>query len=635
VLTTAARTPPGKPGHIGRDGIWAIRLFALTGMRRDEVRDLRWECVDWRQRMLRLTDSKTGKRDVVVSDEVMDLLGTIGQAKGNPRRGLVVCSKSWRRWLEACVSRCDWCSEHRVVTECRAGLHRRGGAARPRGVDERLWSSHAERLWYLAPMLKSPKGAILMMTEERFQEVQYDLGVKGAFTEVVPLSRFSGPRNALVAIIVGAKVVAAAAFHATGHRVTELRRVRIHSLVKLNLPLGKVLESLPVRSPAQPDRIMDVIYRSGGFLSKEAWPDFWNAIRSLTTGKRALDALEQIVFHAEDEMETRTAEVHRLERDAIGLASEIAGFNRAAILGQLPLAAPRVPSSAIQTLAQGASIEDTFISYDARRFPNFDRIIHDDPHGVVTLSNKKGEALHILNVNRTATETATGVDLVYFAESFSSAVLIQYKLFNYGDNLDRKSNKAYYRLQASDDDQCRKMQKVQQMLHAPDERRLLDYRIGAESVFYKLCHRCAPDSQADLVPGIYFSVEHWERLLGDPISTGVRGAPRAIGYENSDRHLNNTEFTSLVRSGWIGSRATPPERLQQIIDELLAEKKSVTVAYKQNAAKRTPPSGACSPKSRPKKGKGDAAAVPEAGTEPEGAALQMFDLEPVPKARPR
>ena len=94
VLMTAARTPPGKPGHIGRDGIWAIRLLALTGMRRDEIRDLRWESVDWRQKMLRLPDSKTGKRDVVVSDEVMELLGTIGQAKGNPRRGLVVCSKT-------------------------------------------------------------------------------------------------------------------------------------------------------------------------------------------------------------------------------------------------------------------------------------------------------------------------------------------------------------------------------------------------------------------------------------------------------------------------------------------------------------------------------------------------------------
>ena len=94
VLMTAERTPPGRHGHIGREAIAAVRLLALTGMRRDEVRDLRWEQVDWRQKMLRLPDSKTGKRDVVVSDEVMDLLGRIAQAKGNPRRGLVVCSRS-------------------------------------------------------------------------------------------------------------------------------------------------------------------------------------------------------------------------------------------------------------------------------------------------------------------------------------------------------------------------------------------------------------------------------------------------------------------------------------------------------------------------------------------------------------
>jgi integrase len=93
VLVAAERIPLGKKGHIGPDGIAAIRLLILTGMRRDEIRDLRWEHVDWRRSMLRLADSKTGKRDVIVSDEVMDLLGRLAQAKGNPRHGLVVCSR--------------------------------------------------------------------------------------------------------------------------------------------------------------------------------------------------------------------------------------------------------------------------------------------------------------------------------------------------------------------------------------------------------------------------------------------------------------------------------------------------------------------------------------------------------------
>jgi integrase len=75
----------------------AIRLLALTGMRRDEVLNLTWPQVDWRQGMLRLPDSKTGKRDVVVSDEVLALLREIADAKGNPKNGRVVCSRTGQK----------------------------------------------------------------------------------------------------------------------------------------------------------------------------------------------------------------------------------------------------------------------------------------------------------------------------------------------------------------------------------------------------------------------------------------------------------------------------------------------------------------------------------------------------------
>ena len=104
VLADAEHIPSGQTGHIGREAIWAVRLLALTGMRRDEVRDLRWEQVDWRQSMLRLPDSKTGKRDVVVSDQVMELLGRIATAKGQPRRGLVICSSGGRKLWSLCRS---------------------------------------------------------------------------------------------------------------------------------------------------------------------------------------------------------------------------------------------------------------------------------------------------------------------------------------------------------------------------------------------------------------------------------------------------------------------------------------------------------------------------------------------------
>ena len=97
VLRRASTIRLGRTGHIGQEAVWAIRLLALTGMRKDEIRNLTWPQVDWQRSMLRLPDSKTGKRDVVVSDEVMDLLRSIAEAKGRPRQGLVVHSRNNRK----------------------------------------------------------------------------------------------------------------------------------------------------------------------------------------------------------------------------------------------------------------------------------------------------------------------------------------------------------------------------------------------------------------------------------------------------------------------------------------------------------------------------------------------------------
>ncbi len=69
VLRRASTVRLGRTDHIGQEAVWAIRLLALTGMRKDEIRNLTWPQVDWQRSMLRLPDSKTGKRDVVVSDD--------------------------------------------------------------------------------------------------------------------------------------------------------------------------------------------------------------------------------------------------------------------------------------------------------------------------------------------------------------------------------------------------------------------------------------------------------------------------------------------------------------------------------------------------------------------------------------
>jgi integrase/transposase len=94
VMVVGVRTPAGRKGHLDPSSVWAINLLAMTGLRRDEIRDLTWPNVDWQHSNFDLHDSKTGPRSVPVSAQVMELLRTIHDYRGNPREGRVVTSRT-------------------------------------------------------------------------------------------------------------------------------------------------------------------------------------------------------------------------------------------------------------------------------------------------------------------------------------------------------------------------------------------------------------------------------------------------------------------------------------------------------------------------------------------------------------
>ena len=82
-----ARIEDVLDGHARRNpgAVLAIRLLILTGARTNEILDLRWSDVDWKHKLLRLRDTKTGARDVPVSSEVLRLL------QAAERGGELVC----------------------------------------------------------------------------------------------------------------------------------------------------------------------------------------------------------------------------------------------------------------------------------------------------------------------------------------------------------------------------------------------------------------------------------------------------------------------------------------------------------------------------------------------------------------
>lgn len=100
VLAEAERTGSGHPS-----AILAIRLLALSGMRRGEVLSLKWEDVDFQRSVADLPTSKTGAKRVSLGAPVLELLSRAVRTEGNPyvisgeRPGaaLVGLQKIWER----------------------------------------------------------------------------------------------------------------------------------------------------------------------------------------------------------------------------------------------------------------------------------------------------------------------------------------------------------------------------------------------------------------------------------------------------------------------------------------------------------------------------------------------------------
>jgi len=86
-----------------------LHLLMLTGCRRDEIRTLRWEHVDLEAGLLRLPDSKTGRKDVNLPAAARQILAAMPRKEGNPfviwgaveGKPLIDAKRSWKRIRES------------------------------------------------------------------------------------------------------------------------------------------------------------------------------------------------------------------------------------------------------------------------------------------------------------------------------------------------------------------------------------------------------------------------------------------------------------------------------------------------------------------------------------------------------
>jgi integrase len=61
----------------------AIKLLLLTGARRGEIASLQWQNVDFKQKCLRLPDSKTGAKVIYLNEPALDIIRSLPRLSGN------------------------------------------------------------------------------------------------------------------------------------------------------------------------------------------------------------------------------------------------------------------------------------------------------------------------------------------------------------------------------------------------------------------------------------------------------------------------------------------------------------------------------------------------------------------------
>lgn len=74
----------------------AIRLLIYTGARKSEITDLKWDYVDLEDRCLRLPDSKTGRKRILLNDDAIEVLNQIPRTGTNVIEGV----GGGRMWLQ-------------------------------------------------------------------------------------------------------------------------------------------------------------------------------------------------------------------------------------------------------------------------------------------------------------------------------------------------------------------------------------------------------------------------------------------------------------------------------------------------------------------------------------------------------
>jgi hypothetical protein len=392
-----------------------------------------------------------------------------------------------------------------------------------------------------------------------------------------PVQAFEHSRNrTLVALVLrDGRIIRAGVAHRSFSAGTGLSQVRIGKTVSIaQLSLAPVLSVLPARHRKRTIATAE----SMGLVSEKASESLLVTLGKLDSQiAQVVELASQVRHNPIEDLSDRDQLRIQQERDAALTAMFLAGINRTQFLesGTDSFAKERW---FMDQVGSARLREDTSLYNDASKFPGFENVA-EHVSGVVRMRHLN-VLLSIFLINRQPLEQLTGSDLIYYNESFGAFVFVQYKAMESAGDCDtfRLPNEGLRK-------EIERMREIEQSLVASGAyQKPHDFRLSTNAFFLKFCPRIVQQpTEPDLVPGMYFPLDHWSILAASDLLIGDAGG-RLLRYQkkdpvsNADRYLSNSDFAVLVRNGWVGTSANQSAILEKLITQTLESGRSVTFA---------------------------------------------------------
>lgn len=446
--------------------------------------------------------------------------------------------------------------------------------------------------------MSKQEGLIIHFDEEQRNDLIKSNEENLTFSDALSVYDWEIKQLQVVLISFTGKTIDFISLASKGSRVaTAKSRVEFSDLVDLNsVPLDKIEILL---EPNTKLHFMRSSSGRGGRIPNQTWTSVLSALKNLRPNKASeIDRLTALKEISRYHLTGAKAELFLQQREALGAALDIFSGTNQLRKNVLKSWAPKLEEvtdrnddtmeailsssddgySFMNGLQERYIQEESAIQHDLFNWEGVRASLH---HMGVSRFTQGNRVLEIVYANKNSLEHTLGIDLIYYNKSYHSFVLVQYKLMK------EKNDKEGYFYRP--DEQLEKEIKRMNEFHNdyPNSSELLKhefYRLNSDGFLFKLVpSRGLQAASEKLISGMYIPREYMMFLLGKNGPKGEKGG-RIISFNNSPRYLTNTEFSSSVNRGWIGSASYQSEILSAVIASYLETGRAIMVAVEVDTA---------------------------------------------------